>query len=68
MDQSCSFSFWDLYTAAYGKAPSIELKKKFMSLSQNEINRKVRKWAHIAEWKTEERMGTDKKLYLAFFP
>lgn len=68
MDASCNFSFWDLYTAAHGKTATVEFKKEFMSQFQTTINKHVKEWAKKAKWKTEERIGTDKKLYLAFFP
>lgn len=68
MDASCNFSFWDLYTAAHGKTATVEFKKEFMSQPQDHINKSVKLWAEKAQWRTEERIGTDKKLYLAFFP
>lgn len=68
MDASCNFSFWDLYTAAFGKPPTTAFKTNFLSQPQTVINKNVQEWAEKAQWKTEERIGTDKKLYLAFFP
>ncbi len=68
MDISCNFSFWDLYKAAFKKNPSKKLKKDFQNLSQIEINKHVLIWAKKAGWQTEERIGSDKKIYLAFFP
>lgn len=68
MDSACNFSFWDLYKAAFGKSATPAVKKRFFTLSQKAINKKVTLWAQRAGWKTEERMGTDNKLYIAFYP
>lgn len=68
MDVSCNFSFWDLYVAAFGKAATPSFRKKFVTLSQDMINKKVMLWANKAGWKTEKRIGSDKKLYIAFYP
>jgi hypothetical protein len=68
MSIECNFSFSDLYKAAYGKNLSKDEKKKFINLSQEEINNLVLKWAKKAGWKIERKRGNDKEVYIAFHP
>ncbi len=68
MGIECAYSFWDLYVAAIGKNPSKKTKDKFALLSQEGKNKQVSNWASIAGWKTQKKIGSDKKIYIAFFP
>lgn len=68
MNESCSYSFWDLYYAAFEKEISLHEKEEFLKKSQEEKNNLVRIWAEKAGWKTEERIGSDDILYVAFHP
>ncbi len=64
----CNFSFWDLYKAALKKLPNESEKEEFYKLSQFRRNMKVKEWAKLAGWKTRRRIGTDFKIYVAFYP
>ncbi len=57
-----------LYRAAFGKSIPPLQKSKLQKLSQKEINKLVLSWAVRAGWKTEEKIGTDSAVYIAFYP
>lgn len=64
----CDYSFWELYVAAFNKNPSDEEKEEFHQLPQFRRNMKVKEWAKLAGWKTIRRIGSDFKIYIAFYP
>jgi len=64
----CNYSFDDLYEAAYGKRLERYKKEKLQQLPQEKINSIVKDWSQKAHWKTEEKRGTDKKIYISFYP
>ena len=68
MSNECDYSFWDLYTAAYQKVPTESEKKEFFALPQFRRNMKVKEWAKRAGWKTKRKIGSDFKIYVAFYP
>ena len=67
MNKECAFGFADLYRAAFGVDMRSEEQNEFSKLPQEHVNELVSRWARIAHWHTEERMGTDGKLYIAFW-
>lgn len=64
----CNYSFDDLYFAAYKKSLSDQEKNNLQELQQDEVNALVSEWAKKAHWKTMKKIGSDKKVYLAFEP
>lgn len=68
MKLECAYSFADLYTAAFGQEPEQRELGALYALSQTERNRRVHAWAEQAGWGTEERIGSDGVVYLAFCP
>lgn len=64
----CDYSFDNLYEAAFSKKISKSLKIKLQKLPQNEINTLVSKWAKKANWVTKKKIGSDKEVYLSFYP
>ncbi len=64
----CTYSFRDLYLAAYGHEPKDKELKDLYSLPQEKINETVKDWAELAGWETKERKGTNRTNYLAFAP
>lgn len=68
MKLECAYSFADLYTAAFGKAPTSEELADLYALSQTQRNHVVKGWADKAHWGTEERVGSDGVTYTAFCP
>lgn len=67
MGLECNFSFKDLYNAALGKDMDPLEIQAFNSVSQEERNEKVKLWADMAGWTTEERIGSDGRVYVAFW-
>jgi len=67
-DIECNYSFYDLYKAAYGHRIPLKEKRELQKLSQDKINDLVVIWAKVAGWKTKKKKGTDKKIYLSFYP
>ncbi len=68
MHDECNYSFWDLFEAANNRKPTNDEKGKFKALTQGKRNKLVKKWAGIAGWGIDDRMGTDGKIYTAFCP
>ena len=68
MGIECDYSFDALYQAAFGKKIPKKEKRKFQSLSQDEINTLVSRWAKKAGWDTTEKKGTDGNNFLSFHP
>lgn len=68
MGDECSFGFADLYKAAFGHNPPDSVIMELLSLDQETKNAKVRQWAALAGWGTDERRGTDGLMYTAFSP
>jgi hypothetical protein len=66
-DAECSFSFWDLYKAVFGKDASEDFKKEFSSYTQEEKNVLVKKWAEQVHWTIDDRIGSDGVTYTAFY-
>ena len=64
----CDYSFEMLYHAAFGKNIPQDEKLKLQVLNQDRINSLVKAWTKKAGWRTEERTGSDNKIYLAFSP
>ncbi len=67
MGIECDYGFWDLYRAAYGREAEVLDMEQLYALSQDERNEVVAKWAHMAGWRTDWRVGTDGLRYLAFY-
>ncbi len=67
INTECGYSFEILYEAAYGKRLDEGLKTKLQNLSQEKINSLVIKWAKIARWKTDKRIGSDGIEYVSFY-
>lgn len=68
MKLECAYSFADLFTAAFGRAPTQDELAALYVLSQTERNAQVQQWAEQAGWGTEDRIGTDGVVYTAFCP
>lgn len=68
MGVECSYSFWDLFVCAHGREPSETEKQSFYAATQDERNIRIKKWAELASWDIDERIGTDGLLYTAFAP
>lgn len=68
MKLECAYSFADLYTAAFGQKPEQAELHALYALNQTERNKQVQVWAKQAGWGTEERIGSDGVVYLAFCP
>ncbi len=68
MSIECQYSFDDLYLAAFQSELSDAERAGFKTLLQSELNRLVADWAAKAGWHTAERVGSDGKIYLAFWP
>lgn len=68
MGIECSYSFWDLFSKAYGRGATEKEKKDFFALTQDARNELVKQWADLASWEIDERVGTDGKIYTAFAP
>lgn len=68
MGVECAYSFWDLFTAVHSREATDEEKQKFYSMSQNMKNREVAKWAELAKWQIDKRIGMDGQVYFAFAP
>lgn len=68
MNPECNYSFKDLYTAAFKRAPKQTEMLELFAMSRDEINRTVKAWAKIAGWQTGKRQGADGNEYLAFWP
>jgi hypothetical protein len=64
----CDYSFEMLYKAAYKKKIPDKIKHEFQALPQEEINKLVMKWAQVANWRTESKVGEQGVVYLAFYP
>jgi hypothetical protein len=64
----CDYSFDMLYKAAFGKSISQKKKQQLQNLAQENVNKLVAEWAQKAGWKTQEKIGEDNALYLAFYP
>lgn len=64
----CNYSFDDLYKAAFGKSLNPKEKERLQKMPQDKINSCVLEWALKAEWKTKEKIGSDNKVYLVFYP
>lgn len=67
-DTYCNYSFEALYLAAFGKNISKTSLAKMKKYSQEKINFLVEKWAAVAGWNTEEKIGSDGIRYIAFAP
>ena len=68
MGIECSYSFNDLYFAAYGESMEREVEQRLYSVDQSERNSMVAEWAEDAGWETTKRAGSDGNVYLAFCP
>jgi len=68
MGIECSYSFWDLFVAAFQREPTDNQRYEFGILTQHERNRRVKLWAQKAGWGVEDRIGSDGNLYTAFCP
>lgn len=64
----CHYSFSDLFQAAHKRPPENQEAMEFVLASQDARNTLVKKWAILAGWATEDRVGTDGKIYTAFAP
>lgn len=68
MPTSCSYSFSDLFCAAFHRPPTTLELKDLYALPQAERNRVVREWAAQAGWITEDVRGSDGIRYTSFGP
>lgn len=68
MESECQFSFSDLYEAAFGRKPTLEEIAYLKNFSQEELNKRVKEWAKKADWNALDIVGTDGKIYTAFYP
>ena len=68
MGIECSYSFNDLYYAAYGELMERDVEDRLYAVDQKERNRMVAEWADDAGWETTPRTGSDGLTYLAFCP
>ena len=64
----CAYGFQDLFFAAFGRMPDDTEIGEFMLLDQPEKNLRVKEWAELAGWETQERVGDDRVVYTAFAP
>ncbi len=69
MGRECDFSFADLFRAVHGRAWTAQEKQEFETLSQPARNAWVKRLAQSARRTiaTEDRLGTDGKVYTAFW-
>ena len=68
MGVECSYSFWDLYKEAFSEEASEKVKQEFYRMTQDERNARVSRWAEMAGWETDDRIGSDGLTYTAFAP
>ncbi len=68
MSEECAYSFRDLFLAANKREMTAAEKHAFMSLSQADINARVKELAAQAGWGTKDKKGSDGAHYLAFCP
>ncbi|MBK6765533.1 MAG: hypothetical protein IPG71_04160 [bacterium] len=68
MSSHCTYSFADLYQAAFGVPPERAALEELYALTQTERNIVVRDWARRAEWETFDIVGTDGVTYASFGP
>ena len=68
MGIECAYSFDDLHFAAMKKHFSALESERFLRLNQQSKNDLVAQWAAKAGWQTEERIGSDGLVYIAFWP
>jgi hypothetical protein len=68
MGIECAYSFWDLFESAHNRPATGEEKEAFFALPQTKRNALVKKWAALASWEVEERIGSDGLQYTAFAP
>ncbi len=65
---ACSLGFAELFVLAKGRVWTTEEKAKFEALDQNDRNERVSEWAREAGGiATEDRVGTDGRVYRAFW-
>lgn len=68
MGRECAFGFGDLFRAAHGRAWSDAERADFEALGHDERNAAVRRWAaSTSVIRTEDRLGSDGRLYVAFW-
>ena len=68
MTEECAYSFSDLFFAAHKRKMTVSEKHAFMTLTQANINEKVKVMATQAGWGTQDKKGDDGKIYTAFCP
>ena len=68
MGDECSYSFWDLFQAAYNRKPTVKEKKGLELVAQTARNKLIKKWARKANWGVDDREGIDGQIYTAFCP
>lgn len=66
ISEECNYSFSNLFFAAFDRYQTSEEMAQFVSLDQDNKNKKVIEWAAKVHWQTQEKMGTDGKTYIAF--
>ena len=64
----CNYSFQDLYKAAFKRAPNKAELIKFSKLSLPKRNKILKEWVNLVGWETQEKLGTDGEIYIAFAP
>jgi hypothetical protein len=69
LGDECAYSFDDLFRAATGRDMSVQERISLEAASREERNRQVREWVAetSAEFRCEERRGTDGLVYTAFW-
>jgi hypothetical protein len=65
--RTCCYSFSDLFEAAYGRQPTHAEYNALMQVTQPERNEQVQMMADHAGWCTQERIGDDGVVYIAFW-
>lgn len=68
MGLECAYSFWDLFEKAHQRKATDLEKQEFYSLTQEARNNRIKKWAGMAQWEINERIGSDGRIYAAFAP
>ena len=68
MGIECAYSFDDLHFAVVKKHFSALESERFLRLNQQSKNDLVAQWAAKAGWETEEKIGSDGLVDIAFWP
>ncbi len=64
---NCSYSFRDLFEAAFHRAPERAELENLYALPRADINRTVLEWARLAGWETRSVRGAGGEEFVSFW-